>query len=539
MPFISVITACLIAASSAVDPEHERGGVKYNIGYRHTTDTLDYSDNTREHSVYRGTVLFSRESMFNYTRVHIKRGGENEDGEERYTWNLVLDDASDNYRLIAGNFFANFGAGMLIGKKAYMSSDIHPSGISASRRVPLSPCSSGNPVFAFHGAGGMYTFNHGIITSRAVAFYSIRNRFAEWDSSDSIRSGSSYNAISGRHEDCARHPEPVEIHDWAFMYEFSVEEVLRVQAYGLRSFFQLPGGEKFLWNHDNSTNEGAAEKGYGVYGVFIEYKDDYLDMFYEGGYTYRKYERDKGGDYTEGGFGSLFGFRFRHPDVRFAATGKTGDENLHTRYGSGRVDPEKAMHLSLRLRFARGLWAGGEYSSEKRVKPPYRRNSLPSKRSEKGFFEYRFKRNHLIEGGGVRTETDSGEDIAEYKRVAGRYTFSNDRLQTGARGSMQFRTGKEISHMYALTGRAGPFRGFTAGLEFWDITAGEGNPVYSSAGMFGCISGGGFVYETSRTVSTRLAFRRKELNLLGGYLWRFDKDGLIENRMHFSGEYTF
>ncbi len=172
-------------------------------------------------------------------------------------------------QLLAGNYFINYGCGLLIGKKNYNSSDIFSySGFSSMADIH-SRNTSGNPIFSFSGLSIILGNNDNTKGLHLHLFYSIRDRFTD------IKNGryttSSLHTVASKTDRGNRHL--VRLTDRGSMLQYK-GLFFTMQLYHSDSRLFDDSSTSIGWSY-NAVSESAQHK-QSMTGMYISYKDPYV-----------------------------------------------------------------------------------------------------------------------------------------------------------------------------------------------------------------------------------------------------------------------
>ncbi len=476
-------------------------------------DIVDYDEN--EKSLYRERVRvrFSELSSFNFCHQYINNN------EGMYTWNLILFDIARNYRFILGNYNANFGTGLLMGKKKYIPPDQFVSSMAVSRSEPFQPENSGNPIYSFNGIAGLWNYPMGSMEISINIFYSTRRRYISMDDYDNGFAGSNLNSINAKIEKDISHPEPVSINDIGFMTGIKYGKYFSIQAYAFQTEIMGTGRENISWDYYSDNTGIGLHRFYG-YGCFSQYSDDYSLIFFELGMSRREFRPGENAEELSMDYGFLCGFKFQFPLFFLSMAWKQTGINYYSLYSSGKNYPEKLFEFESSLKLYDPVTAGAVLSSEKRITPGRYDYLLPLIIREGIFFKYGISRKekaafYLTK---ISYENDKGRSLKwQIKGDANKYVVDNFEL--------------EFSGLCQWSEYSGYSRNFGGGffLHFLDnlnirmkyerLTIINGNTIYSR-GKYDpeSISDGSVENQTTGKISAMLEFRYKKDHLFVRYL---------------------
>jgi hypothetical protein len=380
------------------------------IAGQYRSDTIDYDDRERTYFRERGEIRFSRESSLGFTHITLR-----ETGEKRYTWYMKLHDISENLKLLAGNFQASSGAGLLLGRKSYISPDPFSSSLRIARNKKLLPVKSGNPLYSFYGIAAETPFRGEHLEFSLNAFTSLRNRYIGDEDLEKSATGKSLTTLFSKNDYSYGNTEPVQILDSAVMGTLRLFSNFIMEACFITTRLKGPRGN-VLWDLYRYEDEERGIEDYNGYSLFFQYGDDYITLFMEYSVTETGYRSEESGRTGSWGYGFLSGIRFRHPRFAFSAAGKNTSEDFTAVYSGISPYPERSWITSASYTLIKGLKLGASVSSEKRLSPGKYQAYLPLVRREKAGIKYRRGEVFRFSVSGSRVEyTREDEDVRKYQ----------------------------------------------------------------------------------------------------------------------------
>ncbi len=351
------------------------------IGAEYRQDALDFDD--VEKLFFReSSRLTSGKSSASFTHVNVGMTRDN-----RFTWNICLRGISPYFETIIGNYYANFGAGLLVGRKMALSPDLFTRSLAVSRGTSFTPCSSGNPYFSFQGivAGAHYSWQ--TISFSLHGYYSFRNRFVRNDRQYPDITGTSLNSILMRTKKDYRYSEPVEINDCGYSFTIRFARVVTLQSYFIYTFIKRSNNHYLLWNFDTHMVPGGEKNFYG-YGFYLQYRDDYILIFIDFCSPNRVLSTADGRSRTLRGYGIMYSLAFRHRGCSISFVGKQTDKSYYSPYSSGKNNPETACAAAVSVNPLRNLSIGAAFFVEKNNLPSRNEQYLRFTRREQVFLKY-------------------------------------------------------------------------------------------------------------------------------------------------------
>ncbi len=438
---VTVFTTALPLLSGDSFPEVELAG-------QYRSDTIDYDDKEKTYFRERGETRFSRESSLGFTHITIP-----ETGEKRFTWFLKLHDISENLKILAGNFQASFGSGLILGRKSYLSPDPFSSSLKVARNKVFIPEKSGNPRYSFNGLAIEIPFRGEDLEFSLNGFISHRNRYMEDEELEISATENSLNTLFSKTDFSSGNSEPVRVVDYAVMSRVRFFGLFSMEACYINTRLKGPRGT-LLWDLYRYEDELRGIEEYNGYSLFFRYGDDYITLFTEYSGTITISSSPESGKSSSRGEGFLYGIRFRHPRFAFSVTGKNTSEDFTAIYSGTSPYPERSWLGSASYSLIKGLALGVSVSSEKRLRPGKYQAYLPHVRREEGGIKYRRGKLFRFSLSGSRVEyTKELEDIRKYQerlsaswRVAGFLGLTiKGMYQHSATGSPSGSAGTELS----------------------------------------------------------------------------------------------
>jgi hypothetical protein len=521
--------ALLMMLASAGSSEYE--DVRWEGRFAYKTDTLNFDDETQNYYLYGVTAKFSKESMVNHTKI-ISEGGE----LERETSVLVISDPEDNFTFIAGNFSANFGSGLAMGKKSYSSSDIFSGGFTASRSKIYSPSTSGNPSYSFQGAAIDSSIVNNQTVFRTAAHYSVRRRFAEWSSYETVYSTAAYNTLITRGSPAEKNSEPVKLTDRGGLAEITLHEHFKFQTYIFTASIDNSSDEEFIWGWNTRNSEGSGESRYMAWGLFAEYTDRYVNLFHESSFSNRNFS-DKISDTEIKGRAGMTGFRFKHPFFRFEIEYKETCEKFYSPFASRDSYPLSRYILAGEIILIPELKLGGYYSSEKRKITSFNSYGLPAAVKEQIYADTEFIPDNKLKISAARTTiSDNRKDSRNRKYTVEYENSAVKKLKALFSAAVQQKKQIEDSYLVKTGLRAGPFRGFFTKADYSWFKVSGANPVFSGTGKWDSISSGSYAGESSHAAALLAGRSTDDYRLSASALIHFQGDHIYDKRFQFNAD---
>ncbi len=330
-----------------------------------------------------------------------------------------MSDISPCFKVITGNFNINYGVGLIIGKKRYISPDPFISSLRAEYSRNFVPANSGNPSLSFYGVGSVFMFKRGIFEFSVNSFLSGRRRFIKSKYYESGAIESSLSSISQRYKKDPDYTEPVLLNDRGSMFKAALFGIVTLEAFFFETFIEDQSQRKIFWG--NFSNDPFI-RGIGKYftsGLFLQFRDDYISLFCESGKTFKKIIYDNNRTGSIEGYGFIYGIKFKNRRAGISFIGKNTTREFYAPYSSGRSYPVRSWLFNSAVRPADRLKAGTSFSSEKKLISGNSNECLPSVRMEKYFLKYTFNKRGAIKLSYNFLKRDSGGEISGKKRFKG------------------------------------------------------------------------------------------------------------------------
>lgn len=495
-------------------------------------DTIDYDETEREFYREKIRLNFSRLSSINLAHVCIGQAR-----EHRFTWNIAATDISPYFKCMLGNFHINFGAGLMVGRKKGISPDLFSRRLIISRGKPYMPCNSGNPLYSFRGAAAAAALTFAEISLSCSAFFSFKNRFADSGLYADDRTGNSFNTIASRITRDYRHTEPVEINDYGCSIDLMAGEHMSIQCYFIYTNIRRDSHD-ILWNYAARGLLSYGDKAFYGYGLYAQYRDDYILIFFELGMSNRIVEYGWKKRKTIRDFGITYGFSFRHPAFRLSLTGKNTGKQFYSPYSSGHGYAENAWTAELTIIPFPKLSLAAGFFSEKKIYPSYNETYLPHNRREQISIAYRLPHKGIVrmQFYCLRKEKQNGHEQYLQLRTSVQY-FINGSILLSLSGKAQKKDGKNYS-LSAGTGLGFTIWNFaTIMFHYSRFFISRENYLYSAVSPCqGSITPGRFIKSSSNLAVGTITVRYKETALSVRYEHQFVLSGTIQHRIEFFGK---
>jgi hypothetical protein len=527
-----LIFAALANSFLAHGAEKNRFFPELMVRGEYRRDTLDYDDVEKQFFREKISLFFAKKSSLNLAHIYIGAAK-----EHRFTWNMAVTDISPYFKCVIGNYHVNFGAGLIAGKKTGISPDLFSKKLVVSRNDLFMPCDSGNPLYSYLGAAavGSYSFTH--VSVALSPFFSYKNRYAGNEIYVSGRTAESFNTILYRSAGDYRHSEPVEINDYGCAAEIRIGDHGMIQSYLIYTTIRR-NKQNVLWDYTDRGIQNGAENGFYGYGLFAQYRDGYIIIFFESGISNRIVRFESGKRTTVRDYGIMGGLKFRHPVFYLSVTGKTTGKNFYSPYSSGNGYAENAWIANLSTTPVRLLTLGGGIFAEKKLSPGYRETRLLCNMREKAYILCRLPQkgalkiqfNHLRMEKQPRTER-----YVQLKPSLSYYILGSILLSLS--GKAQKKNGAFWSFsLHSGTGLIF-FNCITIILYYSWFFISKNNYLYSMIAPYReSITPESIIKNTSQAVTGKISARYKDAVLSVRYEYRFFNGKSIHHRVELFGK---
>lgn len=528
----ALILAALICCAAA--PAGTRtGGIRLEMQAEYRRDAIDYDEQEKNFTREKIRLDFG-ESFADVTHVYV-----GEEREHRFTGSLVLRGLTPYFDCVAGHYYANFGAGLIAGKKTYASPDPYTRGPILTRGAPFTPCTGGNPLFCFQGLAGGFTIPAGCVSLSVRGFFSYRDRYVRNDKYLPDVTGTSLGSIIARRARDYRYSEPVVIGDYGCVVDLRIADRLLFQAYFIRTEIRRTTGRSLLWNYGDRRLP-LGDKAFYAYGFFAQYRDDYIRIFIEAGIPSRVVSALSGKRALIRDYGMVYGLAFTHSACAISFTGKTCGNNFYTPYGAGGSYAESSWLIGIAVMPLRGLTLRGSFYAEKKKSTGSSLSYLPLMKRERLRVEYSLPRVVVcsIHATALQNEKKNGpERTLQLGSSAGVYIMHS--ILVSASGTAR-RSGDGRWRGSLKTGMTlCLLRFISLSFSYARFFATDSDPLYvPAASSSGSISTGRYVSTASHALDVRLSARYRDCRLAAGYRYEFAAHP-IEHRLEASARIIF
>lgn len=528
--------ALLLALGLGQTPPAGEGPGLYLRG-EYREDARDYESSVGRFYRLASSLLLSEKSSLNLTLVR------NADERESHTWSLVLADACPGLYLLAGNFSAGFGSGLVLGKPQVYTPDIFSSRPMSDDRAIFSPVKSGNPAFAFNGVAASYGAGFESLNLTLHSFYSVARRYIREEDYFSSGTRSSLSTVLGSIERDSAHSEPADVRTVGMMISLVARGLFLVEPYFVYADLASADGKSIEWGREKLDGSDMAIRDSIGAGAVLRYRDERIDIFVDYARSSTGKSREGGDDYRAAGEGVLGGARFSHPVLSLSAAFKRSSTGFYAPYQStiGESHPEMASFLETEVRPMRGIAAGANFSAQEKLLPASVDRERVYTTRERYYIRYsggliksaklRFRRYEKT-GRGVSSRADQAE-LSMRARI---FEFLDGEASVAGQRSVP--GGQALLTRSGLIVRVGASAELS--LQYARVNIDGGERIYSvMSPMSNSSIPGLFLDRPSNVLVARLVARRKGLHLAGRFFRQWSSGGCAHRRMEFSASGSF
>ena len=443
---------------------HAGSAALYDAKAEYRRDALDFEENAQE--FYREKIrVFASDAV----SAGIATSYKTAEKKRSSTWNVLADGMTIPVSLIAGNFYAQEGSGLLYGKLRPYNPDPFSPEPELSRQRGFAPCDSANPAYAFSGAGlCVYAGARDDPLFILVCSLSRSVRFARRDDDDPRSMSESLSTILGRIDRKYPYDTAVSCRTMTGSVAFLPFDSVRCELSAL-SVSLNEGDRRAAWK-----SRGGDENAYGLDGfaAYCAYSDGMLSSFAEGSVCS---ERLQNGKRNACAFQSECAFKSRVADV--SVRGKMMDRGYGSPYYSvcGSRSPSDGIFISLKCSPSRRLSCSAEGSSERKKEGTLSSSSVVR---EVVSLEAAVLRRCVIEVSHTSLHSPAGDDVRSREKFSCRIGPESAHFKFGA--VLQRSQRKKSSDLF-LSGSAVFAEAHTikGGVRF--VSSSAVNPVYTES----------------------------------------------------------
>lgn len=339
---------------------HAEGAVQASGEYRH--DSFEYEAPPKD--FFRAGIAGDAGQGCVYGASYMQ----SLDGEDRrYTWHFRALSSDGSRWVIAGNYYAHFGSGLLMGRKRIYSPDPFDERSTISRGRSFVPCRGADQRYSFHGLAAGLSVGNGAHSLSLSPFISVRYRFAHRDSAFSGIGGSSLSTVAGSVLCSRNYTAPVLIIDGGLLASLSAGDIFELQCIFFRTGMFYHGDSAFLWDMNLKPHPLGAVRSLASAGVFASVHRGPLRLFIECAFPARIQDSLDGRRRTIRGFGAQFGGSVTIKRFRFYYRMRENDRDFYAPYGTGSPSPMRRWEGGVLARLSRYLEVRTAGSRERRL----------------------------------------------------------------------------------------------------------------------------------------------------------------------------
>jgi len=358
----------LLIAHSSLKGDAAAGSIYLNTGIKH--DILDYEDK-REILLFNSSAILTSEDKFTFNFNGIQNYSED---YFLYTWYTHIQEINNSMNIILGHYNLNFGSGLIMGKKAFVSSDPFSRRFIVSRETPLSPSNNGNPIYSFTGGAAEIYYTGDNFRISFLPFFSSQERFISPEDADNGYITSSLTTLNTKIHNRGG-DEPVYIINYGFIASADIYSYFKMQIYAFETDLKKADLNDMSWDSGKyGIDTGIKKTCYSA--LFIQYSDKNISIFVEPALS-RKHA-----DKNITGYALMYGLAFKSNSFDISLMGKTTDTSFQADYSSGSRLPEKTWEMKSAYKAYSWLKLGGSVYSQNSLQGGYNSSSIEGTRRE-------------------------------------------------------------------------------------------------------------------------------------------------------------
>jgi hypothetical protein len=358
----------LFTAQSLFITEAAAASIYLDAGIKH--DILDYEEN-REILLLNTRATLTAEDKFTFNFTGIQNYS---DDYFLYTWYMQLQKINNSMDIILGHYNLNFGSGLIMGKKAFVSSDPFSRHFIISKDTPLSPSKNGNPIYSFTGAAADIYYTGDSLRVSFLPFFSCQERFISPDDSENDFITSSLATLNTKIQNQGN-DEPVYIVNYGIMASANISSFFTIQAYAFETDLKKADLSEMAWDSGKYGMDSGINK-MSYTALFMQYSDSNISIFIEPASSLKHAHKEIRG------YAFMYGLAFKSSPVDVTFLGKTSDKSFLTDYSSGSRLPEKTWEIKGVYKAYSWLKLGGSLYSQNYLQGGYNSSYIEGTRKE-------------------------------------------------------------------------------------------------------------------------------------------------------------
>ncbi len=291
-----------------------------------------------------------------------------------YTWYTSISGIYNSMDFIMGNYTLNLGSGLIIGKKAFTSSDPFARRFIMSRDKAITPSSNGNPIYSLLGATAdiHYTWHNCKIS--IVPFVSCQERYIKPEDAEEGFIKSSLATLNTKIHKQTGH-EPVYIINYGLMASVKLYSLFTLQVYAFETGLKKADLSNIAWDGEKQGIAKGINKMYSG-AMFLEYSDENISIFLEPAFS-EKHACEK-----IRGYAIMYGMAFKSKPFDISFLGKSTDSHFQADYSAGNHLPENTWEIKSAIKAFSWLKTGFSIYSQNYLLGGYNKSYIEGTRRE-------------------------------------------------------------------------------------------------------------------------------------------------------------
>ena len=524
------VLALLLAITASAPLVH---AATCEIREEYRQDVVDY-DSGKEYFL-RQKLMVCLEDRFSGSLCHSYL---HDSSQNIFTWNMNFREVLGCIDLTVGNYSVNFGSGLFLGMRRYVSPDPFASKPFPYESKFISPSGSSSPVYSFSGAALACSLSPGESAVKTGFYISRRRRFIHMEDYDEGGTGASPGTINSRISREGPYTEPVVLRDSGF---FLGLDSGGYASAGIAAFYgdiEGCGGKSLVWDRRELDNSSAGTGGYAGSAFSFRYGDSNIFACCELGFSMALNEPEAR-ESLSGGYGFFFGARFRQDPAAFLVSFSSTGPSYYAPQSTEADPPGRECNIDISLKAFPWMQWGIQSSFEHRTCPGKNDRILENVRREGLFFVMKMQRfDFRCSLDALCRDENAGIGRTVKESCTLKWSFS-DGYSAGLKGAGRHGPGHELSSCTGVFFQ-GRFRGVIfLGLDCTGYSIG-GPAMYSSVmPVENSLASGGFIYDSATVFVIRVSLKLGNIRFSLRYEQFFHSDEPGGGRMEFSGKAIF
>jgi hypothetical protein len=324
-------------------------------------DALDAEEQTNE---------FFREKAKIHSETGISAGAAfscTADRRKSFTWNAEFDNADFPIYVIAGNFYAQEGSGLLYGRIRPYNPDPLAIESWSGLKSGFCPCDSSNPAYSFYGAGvSLYAGKKQNPIMIVSAAHSRCVRYISASASVKDASEISASSILSRYIKDKSGEQPVICSTSLGSLSFSPVQFVRMECACMAFSMSGEGGRSLSWDFDETGDTRTAKRQIAALSYSLSYNDGVVKSFLEAAVCRTEYMKNDMTVYRKG-YAYQGEVSYSSDAASFYARGKLIGSEFSTPFMSsfGSRSPSNGFFVGLKISPFEKISAEADGSAEK------------------------------------------------------------------------------------------------------------------------------------------------------------------------------